>query len=419
MHSIVLGDRKIFNQLKSKNKVRKLFRNIPLLLVGLATNAQPVLKTMMRLPDTGQTASYTNTFGEDADYNSNTPFFILNGNGTVTDTITSLMWQNTDGGEMTIENALLYCDTLTLGGSTDWRLPNCHELFSILNHDKVNPAIDTNYFTRTLADYWWSNQRQANDSTKVWVTNAGGGVGNHPKTETISAGGIKRFHVRAVRDVDAPSIIPNHFINNGDGTTTDIVTALTWQQIPSSDSITWEQALSLADTLTFAGFTDWRMPNIKELQSISDESLISPSVSQTYFSGVNVNHYWSSTSLPNQVTKAWYLDTHFGITTYEFKTNKLYLLSVRGGNFSTGINENLVAQNSISIFPNPTTGILNIENKSTIDEIRISNMFGQGIYSAYPNSKSLSINLNTNGIYFVTVIEGKSITTKCIVVTVE
>jgi hypothetical protein len=80
--------------------------------------------TMLRLPDTGQSNSYTATFGEDNDYNIYVPFFIVNGNGTVTDTITTLLWQQKDGGEMTIENATLYCDTLTLGGFTDWRLPN-------------------------------------------------------------------------------------------------------------------------------------------------------------------------------------------------------------------------------------------------------------------------------------------------------
>ena len=152
------------------------------MLFNAAISAQPVLKTMMRLPDTGQTTSFTTTFGEDADYNFNSPAFILSGNGTVIDTITTLMWQETDGGEMTIENAIIYSDTLTLGGYTNWRLPNCHELFSILNHDKANPAIDTNYFTHPLAEYWWSSQRQANDSTKVWVTNAGGGVGKDRKS---------------------------------------------------------------------------------------------------------------------------------------------------------------------------------------------------------------------------------------------
>jgi len=48
---------------------------------------------MLRLPDTGQTTSYTSTFGEDNDYTIYSPYFTLNGNGTVTDTITGLMWQ--------------------------------------------------------------------------------------------------------------------------------------------------------------------------------------------------------------------------------------------------------------------------------------------------------------------------------------
>ena len=386
------------------------------MLFSAAINAQPVLKTMMRLPDTGQTTSYTTTFGEDADYNFNTPAFILSGNGTVIDTITTLMWQQTDGGEMTIENAIIYSDTLTLGGYTNWRLPNCHELFSILNHGRVNPAIDTNYFTHTLAEYWWSSQRQANDLTKVWVTNAGGGVGYHPKTETISASGIKRFHIRAVRDVVAPTILANHFIDNGDGTTTDLVTDLTWQQIPSSDSLTWEQALTLADTSSYASFTNWRMPNIKELQSINDESLINPSINQFFFSGVNVNHYWSSTSLPNQTTKAWYFDTHFGITTYEFKTNKLYLLCVRGGNLTTGINENSIAQNNLSIFPNPSKGIITIVSENNIDELKITNIHGQVIFQATPKAKNISLKLSTSGIFLITTISGSLITTQKILI---
>ena len=387
-----------------------------LFIVAHFSFGQSINKTMLRLPDTGQNTSYTNTFGEDADYDINTPFYLLNGNGNVTDTVTSLMWQQTDGGEMTIENAQLYCDTLTLGGYTDWRLPNCHELFSILNHDKVNPAIDTIYFTKTLAEYWWSSERQANDSNKVWVTNAGGGVGNHPKTETISAGGPKRFHVRAVRDVTTPTLLPNHFMDNGNGTTTDLVTDLTWQQIPYSDSITWEQALTLADTLTFAGYSDWRLPNIKELQSINDESLINPSINQTFFSGVNVNHYWSSTSLPNQTTKAWYLDTQFGVTTYQFKINKLYALCVRGGNLATGIQENYSSQPDLIVYPNPSFGTINIVNQNSIDDLRITNLFGQIVYQSNPKSKSVSVKINSTGIYFVTVISGKITATKKIVV---
>ena len=72
------------------------------------TNAQSVIKSMLRLPDTGANQSYTTTFGEDNDYNINIPFFIDHKNGTLTDTVTGLMWQKTDGGEMTIENAIIY-----------------------------------------------------------------------------------------------------------------------------------------------------------------------------------------------------------------------------------------------------------------------------------------------------------------------
>jgi len=94
------------------------------IVLSLDASAQVFMQTMLRLPDTGQTASYTSTFGEDNDYMIHAPSFLLNGNGTVTDTVTSLMWQQSDGGEMTVENARAYCDSLSLGGFTNWRLPN-------------------------------------------------------------------------------------------------------------------------------------------------------------------------------------------------------------------------------------------------------------------------------------------------------
>jgi hypothetical protein len=147
-------------------------------LYGIYSNAQSILKTMQLLPDTGQVGNYTATFGEDNDYSINTLSYQINGDGTVTDLVTGLMWQQTDGGEMTIENAIAYCNSLTLGGYTDWRLPSPMESFSILNEQNVNPAISTNYFTLTAADYWWTNLFQFGDNSKVWVTNGGGGIGN-------------------------------------------------------------------------------------------------------------------------------------------------------------------------------------------------------------------------------------------------
>ncbi len=301
---------------------------VPTVVIPVVTT---VKKTMKRLPDTGETLGYTTTFGEDNDYAINAPYFINNGNGTVTDTITGLMWQKVDGGEMTFEKAVLYCDTLTLGGYTDWRLPNPHEGFSILNLQNVNPAIDGNAFTASgaAAEYWWTNAKQFNDSTKVWCTNSGGGIGNKPKAETISAGGTKSYHVRALRDVATPATVLSQFANNLDGTITDNLTNLVWQKIPYADSLTWENALIYADSLTLAGYLDWRLPNIKELQSINDESKINPSI-DTIFKVINNKKYWSGTSLPNHTTQAWYLNSQYGITTYDEKIRRDLVLCVRG-----------------------------------------------------------------------------------------
>ncbi len=367
------------------------------------TNAQAVLKTMNKLPDTGQHNSYTSSPGEDADYNINSPSYILqNNNSTVYDSVTTLIWQRGDGGEMTYANAQTYCDTLTLGGFTDWRLPSCHELFSIFNHDRVNPAIDTNYFGYTLAEYWWSSEIQYNDPNKVWVTNSGGGVGNHPKTETLSAGGNKRFHVRAVRDVNIPILINPHFVNNNDGTTTDLLTGLIWQQYPTSDSITWESALLFADTSTTATYGDWRLPNIKEIQSITSAAIGQPATPSAFFPGLQSLKYWSSTSMPNFTQKAWYLDNKFGITTYLDKVNKAYALCVRGGQTTTGLS-NTTSSVSFDVYPNPSSGEITITAKSTIDQLTIMNEQGQIMDSIFPNSSKVNYSLDKTGVYFIEV----------------
>ena len=92
----------------------------------------------------------------------------------------------------------------------------------------MNPALNTAYFATSEAQYWWAANEQIGDATKAWAVNVGGGIGPHPKSETISAGGTKRFHVRCVRGA-ADGMGPD-LTNNGDGTVTDRHSGLMWQQ---------------------------------------------------------------------------------------------------------------------------------------------------------------------------------------------
>ena len=374
---------------------------------------QSVSKTIQLLPDTGQTTSYTTTFGEDHDYLINNPSFTNNNNGTILDNVTGLMWQQVDGGQMTHENAIVYCDNLVLGGYSDWRLPTPIEAFSILNHQNANPAINTTYFsslTTPGAEYWWTSLFENNSTTKVWCTNAGGGIGNHPKTETIDAGGTKRFNARAVRNVTTPTTITNHFTDNGNGTITDNLTQLVWQKTPNPNVVTWEQALTYAEGLTIGTTSDWRLPNIKELQSINNELTTNPSVFLPYFSNVGVHNYWSSTSLPNQTTKSWYWNTQFGITTYDVKTNSNYVLCV-SGNPSLSL-QTIESHTSIKIAPNPSSDfvLISFPSYTTSEKIEIVDALGKIVLNKEivinSNEYLLDIERISQGMYYLSIING-------------
>jgi len=375
-------------------------KTIIFLFISSISFAQSIQKTINLLPDTGQTGSFTTTSGEDNDYTINAPSYNNNGNGTITDNVTGLMWQQADGGEMTIENAIIYADNLVLGGFSDWRLPTPIESFSILNHQNNNPAM-SNIFTASAAEYWWTNKFQLGDATKVWCTNAGGGIGNHPKAETMSAGGIKKFHARAVRDVTLPTTITNHFTDNGNGTITDNVTQLMWQKVPNPNFFTWENALIYAEGLNLATATDWRLPNIKELQSLNDETVSNPSANTFFFPAIGVHNYWSSTSLPNQTTKAWYWSTIFGVTTYDTKTNTNFVICVRGIPAVLAINE-VDFKSKIKVFPNPFSSNITIENAIGNETFILYNQLGQEVFSG-KNIEQKDFTYLQSGVYYLLV----------------
>ncbi|MGK5092442.1 DUF1566 domain-containing protein [Deltaproteobacteria bacterium TL4] len=116
-----------------------------------------------------------------------------NGNETVRDNNTHLVWQKQDDGvTRTWEAALNYCEALNLGGKTDWRLPHYRELESIVDTSTYSPAINTTYFPNTESSYYWSSTADANLTSYAWyVYFYNGYVDSSNKTNT--------YYVRCVR----------------------------------------------------------------------------------------------------------------------------------------------------------------------------------------------------------------------------
>ncbi|MCX6138066.1 MAG: DUF1566 domain-containing protein [Ignavibacteriales bacterium] len=230
-------------------------------------------------------------YGQDAAYQGNEPSYVNNGDGTVTDNVTGLMWQKDMGAKISYSAAFTKADTMTLGGFTDWRVPTIKELYSLIlftgrsgGTASVRKYIDSAYFNQPIgntaigereidAQTWSSTQYKgltmAGDSTVFGVNFIDGRIKGYPKYQPGSGNTTPNtMYFRMVRGNFSYGI--NKFVNNGDGTIADNATGLMWQQADDGVARDWKSSLAYAENLTLASYSDWRLPNAKELQSIVD-----------------------------------------------------------------------------------------------------------------------------------------------------
>lgn len=96
--------------------------------------------------------------------------FSVNGDGTVSDHVTGLMWQReAPNANFIWEDAVSYCAALDLAGNDDWRLPTVLELRSIVDENRVGPAIDTSIFLGTTNDPFWTATLRAGNADQMWL----------------------------------------------------------------------------------------------------------------------------------------------------------------------------------------------------------------------------------------------------------
>lgn len=320
--------------------------------IGFPPPPPPPPDLTYAIVDTAQSTAYSDTgsvinpapgqtfYGQDAHYDGFQPGFTDNGNGTVTDNVTGLMWQQAlpASGKLGSDAALAYAAGLTLGGHDDWRLPTIKELYSLIDFrgrtgmtlGNSVPFIDTNYFEfeygneaageRLIDAQFWSSTGYVSttmmgDVTVFGVNFADGRIKGYPMTMPGPGGGAMLCWARCVRG--NPDYGINSFVDNGDGTISDEATGLMWLKDdsaalsagPRNDGLlNWEEALAWAEGLSHAGHDDWRLPNVKELHSLTDYSRApdtgGPAISDLFTSTSYVNGngatdwypYWSGTT---------------------------------------------------------------------------------------------------------------------------
>jgi len=297
------------------------------------------------IPDTGQSICYDSLnvidppsageafYGQDAQFHGVQPSYQNNGDGTVTDLNTGLMWQQSLSDKMSWAEAVAWAGSCSTGGYTDWRLPTIKELYSLILFSGTDPSgpapvnlvpfIDTDYFEFEYGDtlsgerlidaqYWSSTVYRGltmmGDSTAFGVNFADGRIKGYPRVAGGPSG--RSFLMTAfVRYVRGSAHGENQFQDNGDGTVTDLATGLMWQQMDDGLGRNWEEALDYSQNLTLAGHDDWRLPNTHELQSIVDytrsmQETGSPAIdpvfgcTQITDEGGNPNYgfYWTGTT---------------------------------------------------------------------------------------------------------------------------
>jgi hypothetical protein len=151
------------------------------------------------------------------------------------------------------------------------------------------------------------------------------------------------------------------YVDNGDGTITDVNTGLTWEKLSDDGTIhdrdnvySWNDAfdvkIAALNSTSFAGYSDWRLPNVKELQSIiaySMESAIGrPSVDPIFDeacrAGCSVSacsctandvpaFFWTSTTFAPDPSQAWVVYFNAGDVYEQLKFAPKFVRAVRGG----------------------------------------------------------------------------------------
>jgi hypothetical protein len=244
-------------------------------------------------------------YGQDAQYVRYPPAYRDNGDDTITDEVTGMVWQWEQVDGMDFDDAEAYCEALDLGDRA-WRVPSIKESYSLIQFDGATgsgsfdqvpddaaPYIDDSVFDFAYGDTSAGDRFidvQFITSTVYVSTAFADNNGLEPgeacffgtnladgRIKCYPTGSTNGWQLRCVSGTQGYG--DNDLEDNGDDTVTDDATGLMWLKFDSAalgagttgdGTMDWVQALAWCENLDHAGHEDWRLPDAKELQSIVD-----------------------------------------------------------------------------------------------------------------------------------------------------
>ena len=189
--------------------------------------------------------------------------------GTVTDQATGLMWQKkSDGIERNWEAAKSYCGDLTLAGYSDWELPSKDVLKDMFEKKNLFDPYNRE-------SWYWSSTSNVDSSSSAWFANF--------YSDSVFYGSKSgSYYARCVRDgspeqqAKGPRSADGRYLDHGNGAIKDTRTGLMWTKKDSyadlGECLDWDDSRRYVSALRTGGYSDWRLPTVKELKGIYEGS---------------------------------------------------------------------------------------------------------------------------------------------------
>jgi hypothetical protein len=254
----------------------------------------------------------------------------------VRDRLTGLIWA-ADAAlsqfPMHFEEARAWLARLNAGrpaGRPPWRLPDRRQLFSLVSHQQINPALPAGHpFRNVFPGYYWTGTLCARRPEQAWTVHLGGGR-VQPGMQHAS------YMVWPVRAPNPPEIPNSDRITPDAEVFHDRATSRTWRPLMGGEAggpLTWPAALERIAHLNRslpAARNPWRLPNIRELESLCDPARHSPAL-LGFWPGPLPEGFWSATTSRYEPRYAWVLYTRDGAAGVGFKARPdFHALAVRG-----------------------------------------------------------------------------------------